>query len=98
MAACIGEFTLPRLNTFNPAEHITVGDVHDNDNDNGLHTKVFALPHTKSSLAGEEVHWVKQDGPTDPSRAFDKHIEINSPPTDGPLFAYKTMKGYHPLM
>ena len=96
-AACVGEFTLPRLNAFNPTEHITVGDVHDDIDHNGLHTKVFALPCTKSSLAGEEVHWAKQDGPTDPSRAFDKHLEINNPPIGGPLFAYKTTKGYHPL-
>ena len=97
MAARVSEFTLPRLNAFNPAEHITVGDVRNDIDRNGLHTKVFALPCTKSSPAGEEVHWAKQDGPMDPSRAFDKHLEINNPPISSPLFAYKTTKGYRPL-
>jgi site-specific recombinase XerD len=96
-AARVGEFTLPRLDAFNPAEHISRGDVRDDIDRNGLHTKVFALPRTKSSLAGEEVHWAKQEGPTDPSEAFDRHIEINSPPINGPLFAYRTTKGYRPI-
>ena len=97
MAAHVGEFTLLRLNAFNPAEHITVGDMRNDIDRNGLHTKGFALPCTKSSPAGKEVHWAKQDGPMDPSRAFDKHLEINNPPISGPLFAYKTTKGYCPL-
>lgn len=96
-AACVGEFTLPRLNAFDPTEHISRGDVRDNIDRNGLHTKAFALPCTKSSPAGEEVHWAKQKGPTDPSEAFDRHIEINSPPIDSPLFTYRTAKGYRPI-
>ena len=96
-AARVGEFTTQRLDAFNPAEHITRGGVRDDIDRNGLHTKVFALPRTKSSSAGEEVHWARQDGPTDPSDAFDRHIVINDPPVDGPLFAYKTPKGYRPM-
>jgi integrase len=97
-AARVGEFTLQRLDTFNAAEHITRGGVHDDTDRNGLHTKVFALPRTKSSHAGEEVQWARQDGSTDPLDAFNKHIEINNPPVNGPLFAYKTAKGFRPMM
>ena len=97
-AAQVGKFTLQRLNAFNPAEHITHGSVHDDTDHNGLHTKVFTLPHTKSSRSGKEVQWARQEGPTDPLEAFNRHIKINNPPANGPLFAYRMTKGYRPMM
>ena len=96
-AARVGEFTVPRLDSFNPVQHISRTGVHDDTDCNGLHTKVFLLPCTKSCLTGEEVHWARQDGPTDPLSAFNRHISINDPPADGPLFAYKSAKGYRPM-
>ena len=96
-AAQVGEFTLQCLDAFNPSEHISHGSVRDDTDHNGLHTKVFALPCMKSSPSSEEVHWARQDGPTDPLEAFNRHIQINDPPGDSPLFAYKTAKGYHPM-
>ena len=48
---------------------------------------------TKSSPTGEEVHWAKWDRPTDPLDAFNKYLLANNPPSDSPLFAYKTAKG-----
>ncbi|KAN0084274.1 hypothetical protein V8E55_007778 [Tylopilus felleus] len=84
LAARVGEFTLQRLDTFNPTEHITRGDARDDIDRNGLHTKVFTLPRTKSSPTGEEVHWARQDGSTDPLDAFDRHIAINDPPSTAP--------------
>ena len=71
--------------------------MHNDTDHNGLHTKVFLLPCTKSCLAGEEVHWARQDRPTDPLSAFNRHISINDPLANGPLFAYKSTKGYHPM-
>ena len=97
MAARVGEFMIQRLDSFNPMEHITCNGVRDDTDRNGLHTKVFTLPHTKSSPVGEEVHWARQDGPTDPSDALDKHLLANDPPVNGPLFAYKTAKGHRPM-
>ena len=96
-AVRVGKFTLPRLDAFNPTEHITCGSVCDDIDRNSLHTKVFPLPRTKSSPTGKEVHWAKQIGPTDPSDACNRHIKINDPPAGGPLFAYKTAKGYRPM-
>ena len=95
--ARVGKFTLQRLDTFNSSEHILRGSVCNDTDCNGLHTKVFTLPCTKSSPSGEEVHWARQDSPTDLLEAFNRHIQINDPPGDGPLFAYKTAKGYHPM-
>ena len=51
-AAQVGKFTVPRLDSFNAAEHITCGGVHDDTDCNGLHTKVFMLPHMKSDATG----------------------------------------------
>jgi hypothetical protein len=53
--ARVGKFTLQRLDVFNPVEHITCGGIYDDTDHNGLNIKVFALPHMKSSHAGEEV-------------------------------------------
>jgi hypothetical protein len=49
-AARVGEFTLPRLDAFNPAEHISHGDVRDDIDRNGLHTEM-----TNYSLRALEV-------------------------------------------
>jgi hypothetical protein len=55
----------------------------------GRQMTTLFIPHTKSSPAGEEVSWAKQDGVTDPHQALDSHIRINNPPPNGHLFAYK---------
>jgi len=96
-AARVGEFTLRRLNAFNPAEHITLAHIRDDTDRNGFHTKVFSLLRTKSSQNGEEVNWARQNGPTDPLAAFNNHLEVNSPPINGPLFAYKKDSSHRPL-
>ena len=57
----------------------------------------FHLPHTKSAPSGEDVNWAKQTGPSDPSSAFENHLLINTPPVNGPLFAYRHGKGHKPL-
>ena len=96
-AARVGEFTTRKLNTFNPTEHISHGGVCDDTDHNGLHTKVFTIPQTKSSPTGKEVHWAKQDSPTDPLEAFNRHTKTNDPPASGPLFAYKGPKGHQSM-
>ena len=58
---------------------------------------VFHLPQTKTTIHGEDVSWLAQAGPTDPEAALKNHLAINSPPPDGPLFAYQHKKGYRPL-
>ncbi|KAF8812707.1 hypothetical protein BYT27DRAFT_7207547 [Phlegmacium glaucopus] len=44
------------------------------------------------------MSWSAQNGDTDPQAAFNNHLAINSPPPQGPLFAYRADKGgYKPL-
>ena len=97
LAAQVGEFTILRLDSFNLVQHISCTRVCDDTDHNSLHTKVFLLPCIKSCLAGEEVHWARQDGHTDPLSAFNRHISINDPLADSPLFAYKSTKGHCPM-
>ena len=96
-ATQVGEFTTRKLDAFDPTEHISHREVHDNTDCNGLHTKVFTIPWTKSSSTSKEVHWAKQDGPTDPLEAFNRHIKINDPSASGPLFTYKGPKGHQSM-
>jgi len=76
-----GEFTIPRLNAFNPAIHVKPSNVSDTHDCQNLHMKTFFLPRTKSALEGEEVSWAKQTGPSDPEEALTNHLRINEPPT-----------------
>ncbi|KAG6329159.1 hypothetical protein ID866_9930 [Astraeus odoratus] len=93
-AVQVSEFMIKQLNAFNPLEHISPSGVQDDLDYNGLHTKVFTLPHTKSNPRGEEVHWAKQNSPTDPLEALTQHLTLNNLPTEGPLFAYKKGAGH----
>ena len=53
--AWVGQFTIQRLDSFNPEEHITWNGMQDDTDHNSLHTKVFSLPHTKSSPSGVTI-------------------------------------------
>ncbi|KAG2345619.1 hypothetical protein BDR05DRAFT_998232 [Suillus weaverae] len=92
-----GEFTIPRLDAFNPAIHVKPSNVSDTHDRQNLHMKTFFLPRTKSALEGEEVSWAKQTGPADLEEAFTNHLRINEPPLDNALFAYRHNDSYHPL-
>ncbi|KAG6332277.1 hypothetical protein ID866_6812 [Astraeus odoratus] len=96
-AVRVGEFMIKWLNAFNPLEHISPSGVWDDLDRNGLHTKVFMLPHMKLNPRGEEVHWAKQNGPTDPLEALTQHLTLKNPPAEGPLFTYKKGTGHRPL-
>ncbi|KAG1826697.1 cytochrome P450 [Suillus variegatus] len=53
---------------------------------------------TKTSITdGEDVLFAKQNGPSDPERAFLQHIAINNPPPGAALFAYRYKNGHRPL-
>ena len=95
--SAIGEFTTRKLNAFDPTEHITHEGVCNDTDHNSLHTKVFTIPWTKSSSTSEEVHWVKQDRPTDSLEAFNRHITTSDPPASSPLFTCKGPKGHQSM-
>lgn len=95
--ARLGEFTVPKLNGFNPSIHISLAHVSDEIDRKGLAVKRFKLPFTKTSPTGEEVFWSTQLGPCDPRAAFENHLKINSPPSSSPLFAYRYKRGWRSL-
>lgn len=91
------ELTIPNLKAFNPAAHIKPTDVRTVRDRPGNEVTNFHLPRSKSAPLGEDIHWAKQIGPSDPLAAFNNHFSINSPPQNGPLFAYRHGKGHKPL-
>ena len=79
-AARLGEFTVKRLDNFNPEHHakrsnldMDVTDRHGNEV-----TTIF-IPWTKASKSqGEELNWAAQpQSGVDPKRAMQKHLELN---------------------
>jgi hypothetical protein len=96
-AARLGEFTVPRLDAFNPKRHVKPSDVKTVKDRNNLEMTTFHVPWTKTSQEGEEVSWARQDGLTDPLTALTDHLRINEPPWDGHLFAYRHKNTHRPL-
>ena len=96
-AARLGEFTVRRLDAFDPALHITPANLSDSRSREGDVVTVLHIPVTKTSTQGEDVYWAMQHGPTDPVAALEHHMHLNNPPPNGHLFAYKHAKGYRPL-
>ena len=87
--ARVGELTIPRLNAFDPAKHITPANLRTETNQNGMGVTVLHIPHTKAApLEGEDVYWSRQHGPTDPYEALANHRRINDPMVNDHLFAY----------
>ena len=92
-----GEFMLPTLNAFDPTQHVKPSNISNWLDHNNLEVTVFHLPKTKCSSEGEDVFWLQQNGITDPKATLENHFRINDPPADGPLFAYRHVRGLHPL-
>ena len=93
----VGEFTVQRLDGFNPNIHISRARVSFDQNREGHKVTVLHIPHTKVSQQGEDVCWARQDGPIDPDTALAHHLEVNNPPQEGHLFAYRHKNGHRPL-
>jgi hypothetical protein len=97
-AARVGEFLVPRLDAFAPAQHVTVANLRVDRNADGLEVTVLHLPHTKAApLEGEDVFWGSHPGPTDPYDALKGHLQVNNPPREAHLFAYRHKDQLRPL-
>ncbi|GLB40122.1 hypothetical protein LshimejAT787_0706320 [Lyophyllum shimeji] len=96
-ASRVGEFTVRRLDAFDESIHVTQRCLRRDQDRNGKKVTVLRLPRTKSAPDGEDVYWSAQNGLTDPEAALDRHLELNQPPVDGHLFAYKYKNGHRPL-
>lgn len=95
--ARVGEFTVPRLDAFNPTLHIKPSDISKTHDRQGLEMTNFHIPRTKMSVEGEDVFWARQLGPVDPQEALSNHIRVNEPSQDGALFAYRHKNSLRPL-
>jgi len=97
-AARVGEFVVPRLDSFAPSLHVTTANIRVDRDPNGLEVTVLHLPHTKAApLEGEDVYWSSHPGPTDPYDALENHRQVNHPPPDAHLFAYQHKGRLRPL-
>ena len=74
---------------YNSALFTTRAHVRANTDRAGNTVVAFHLPHTKAAEHGETVSWGHPGGPSDPFDAFLVHLRVNTPPVDGPLFAYR---------
>ena len=93
----VGQFTIQRLDSFNPKFHISKNQLSYDQNREGQQVTVLHLPHTKASPQGEDVCWAKQDRLMNPNTVLAHHLEVNDPPQDGHLFAYRHKNGHRPL-
>lgn len=96
-AARLGEFTVRTLKSFDVTKHVQRHHVSTDRDRNGNTVTSFALPWTKTAPQGETVAWARQDGLTDPEAAYAHHVQINDPPINGPLFAYRHGSSHKPL-
>ena len=92
-AARLGEFTIPTLKSFNASRHVKPSGIFTDTDRNGLKSTGFHLPVTKSG-GPEDVSFSAQTGRIDPESALRRHLTINNPPTNSPLFAY-VVNGSH---
>ena len=93
----IGEFTIQRLDGFNPKFHVSKNQLSYDQNQEGQQVTVLHLPCTKASPQGEDVCWAKQDRLMDPNTVLAHHLEVNDPPQDRHLFAYCHKNRHWPL-
>ncbi|KAF8172748.1 hypothetical protein BJ912DRAFT_837913, partial [Pholiota molesta] len=97
-ASRVGEFVVKRLNAFDESVHVSRKCLRRNQSDrSGKKVTVLFIPRTKSAPQGEDVYWSAQTGLTDPEAAIDRHLDINQPPENGHLFAYRWKRGHRPL-
>jgi len=87
--AQVGEFTVPKLDAFNPLKHVKLQDMRRESDRNGREITNFHLPHTKAAPQGEDVNWARQNGPSDPEFTLNNHLRVNNLLPESPLFAYR---------
>ena len=93
----VGEFTMPKLNGFNLEAHVSKSGISYDQSRDGQQVTVLQIPRTKVAPQGEDVCWAKQDGPIDPDATLAHHLEVNVPPDDAHLFAYRHKTAHRPL-
>jgi hypothetical protein len=96
--ARLGEFALPDKVHFDVSVHIPRKAVRQITDKDGNVVWVFKVPQTKTEIAREDVYWAPQPtSQADPLLALQNHLQINNPPVEGHLFAYKHGASHWPL-
>ncbi|ESK93217.1 tyrosine recombinase [Moniliophthora roreri MCA 2997] len=101
--ACLGEFTVPKLNDFHPDKYITWAHMSAGKDRNSFEVTIFHIPRTKlAPEAGEDVYWAIQNRPTNPNSHLENHFQVNNPTSRSYLFTYQVRdhakaKGLEPL-
>ncbi|KAG2347097.1 hypothetical protein BDR05DRAFT_974171 [Suillus weaverae] len=95
--ARLGEVTLRSLKAFNPSIHVKVSDIRYDEDRHGFHITVFHLPQTKTSSAGEDLHFAAQSGDINPQCALENNLTVNMPPPSAALFSWRHQGGLCPL-
>ena len=90
LAAQLGDFLVPQLDSFDRSQHITIAAIRSERNRENLEVTVLHIPHTKAApIEGEDVFWSQQPGPTNPYHALENHQQINNLSINDHLFSYK---------
>ena len=96
-SAQLEEFTVCRLEGFDPEKSITQNHLTYGEDHNRLKVTTLCLPETKTSNTGEDVFWATQTGLTNPEAVLQHHLGVNDPPDNQHLFAYHYKTGHRPL-
>jgi hypothetical protein len=96
-AGCVGEFTVKQLDHFDHTKHATLANLRQEKGHNRLQVIAHHLPITKAASEGENISWAQQNGPTDSCESLENHMQVNKPPSNSYLFAYKWKSGHCPL-
>ncbi|KAF8814411.1 hypothetical protein BYT27DRAFT_7250068 [Phlegmacium glaucopus] len=97
-AARLGEFTVPRLEAFNPSSYVTTANLRTESGPNHSEVTVLHIPRMKAApTKSEDVYWSCQQGLSDPYHAMEHHKQVNNPPATAHLFAYRHKDGHRPL-
>jgi len=84
-AARLGEFTVRRLDAFDPVLHVTPACLSTSRNRKVTNSLSFIFENQSECASAKSV-LAKQDGDTDPVTALIHHRQLNSPPGNGHLF------------
>jgi hypothetical protein len=96
--ARLGKFALPDKVRFDVLVHIPREAVRQITDKDGNVVWVFKVPRTKTEIAREDIYWAPQPtSQADPLLALQNHLQINNPPAEGHLFAYKHGTSHRPL-
>ena len=90
----MGELTVQNLSSFNPGVHVKRSDVGEKVDKKGFKMTTIHVFETKANYTeGEDLYWARQNGPSNPENALQRHFKINNLDPDFHLFRYPDKEG-----